>query len=236
MSQVELTKIQPRYLFLDPASGKGREKIKSVRARSAIVVIGMDVLQRIWVLDAWADRAGTNEIVKHFVDMSVKWGPIICGYEDVGQQSLLVDPILEKAGGMGVDLPLTPVGVSTKIEKKWRIRALLQPVIGAGRLMIREDLVELRNELTSFPMNVRMDLVDALATAVSLTPPIVSLSSVYDEKRELAKYLRDSGLGSREIEEQMEMDKGFEGGGRDEKVVKWWHELTKKGEGIRARS
>lgn len=224
--QLTVDKIQPRYLFLDPASGKGKEKIKSVRARSAVVVIGLDPLHRIWVLDAWADRAGTNTIVDRFVSMSVEWGPIICGFEDVGQQSLLVDPILEKCNQLDIELPLTPVTVSTKVEKKWRIRTILQPPIGAGRLIIREDLVELKNEITSFPMNARMDLVDALATAISLTPPVVSLSSDYDEKRELARFLRESGVGAQEIEAQVSPD---EYRGRSEKE-KWWHQLTFLGE------
>lgn len=232
LGQIGLEKVQPRYLMLDPASGKADQKIKSVRARSAIVVIGLDPLQRILVLDTWAARAGTNEIVDNFVQMAIKWGPMICAWEDAGQQSLLADPILGRARELGVELPVTPVAVSTKVDKRWRIRALLQPPIGAGRLIIREDLVELRNELTSFPMNVRMDLVDALATAVSLTPPVMAVGSGYDEKRELARYLRESGRGAQEIEELISVD---EYSGRGDRAEKWWRQLTFK-RGDRARS
>lgn len=230
--RLELDKIQPRYLFLDPASGKAKAgAIKGVRARSAIVVVGMDALQRIFVLDAWAERAGTNVIVKNFVEMSVRWGPVVCGYEDVGQQSLLIDPIMNYAESLGVTLPLAPVTVNTKVEKKWRIRALLQPPIGAGRLLIRDDLIELKNELTSFPMNARMDLVDALASAVSLTPPVASVANDFDEKRELARYLRESGALPSEIEERL---KDYSDEVKDEKDG-WWHKLTKLGK-LRARS
>lgn len=195
------------------------------------MVIGLDIYQRVWVLDAWADRAGTNTIVDNFVRMAVQWGPIICGFEDVGQQSLLVDPIMDKARALDVELPLTPVTVNTKVEKKWRIRALLQPVIGAGRLIIREDLVELKNEITSFPMNARMDMVDALATCVSLTPPVVSLSNNYDENRELARYLRETGVPMHEIEAQVSPEQYS----RKETGQKWWHKLTKMNR-VRGRS
>lgn len=197
------------------ASGKQKEKIKSTRARSAIVVVGMDVLGRIFVVDAWADRAGTNTIVDNFVNMSIKWGVQIAGFEDVAQQSLLIDPILNKCDELGVEIPLAPITVNTRVEKKWRIRTLLQPVIGAGRLIIREDLVELKNEITSFPMNVRMDLVDALATAVSLTPPVKSVQTQYDERQELARYLRESGMSPSQISRELGVDSEDPGWVRD---------------------
>lgn len=201
--EIELAKINPRYLFLDPHSGKNAEKIKSARARSAMVCVGVDPLQRIWALDAWAGRVGTNAIVDAFVSMAVKWGVVVAGFEDVAQQSLLFDPIMNEADKRGVIIPLTPVKVDTRVEKKWRIRTILQPVIGAGRLLILQDLTELVNEMTSFPMNARMDLIDALATAVSLTPPLSTNSVAVNEKRELAKFLRDSGLSPSEIEDYM---------------------------------
>jgi hypothetical protein len=201
--EIELGKIQPRYMFLDPHSGKSAEKIKSVRARSAIVVVGVDPYQRIWALDAWAGRVGTNAIVDAFVSMAVKWGVVVAGYEDVAQQSLLFDPLMNEAEKRGVQLPLTPVKVDTRMDKKWRIRTTLQPAIGAGRLIILEDLTELVNEITSFPMNARMDLVDCLATAVSLTPPLSTKSVAVDERRDLARFLRESGMTPTEIEDYM---------------------------------
>ena len=225
--EVELSKIHPRWLYLDPASGKNKERLKNVRARSAMVVVGTDPLQRVFVLDAWAGRVGTNVIVDTFVSMAIKWGVVVAGFEDAGQQNLLMDPLLDAADKRGVKLPLTPVTVNTRVDKKWRIRTILQPVIGAGRLIILEDLIELINEVTSFPMNAKMDLVDAMATAVSLTPPVTTKGVGRDEQKELAKYLRDSGMSPMEIEDYL-----LRGGVDADSVIgetkKWWHNLTKQ--------
>ena len=203
MAQVFLDDIQPRYMWLDPASGKADANLKSVRARSAIVVIGTDALHRIWVLYSWSSRVGTNEIVKQFNDRVQKWGPIVAAYEDVGQQSLLEDPIMSDATDRGIVVPLAPVTVTTKVDKNWRIRSILQPIIGAGRLIINEQLIELKNEITGFPMSSIKDLIDALASCCALVPPPVSHEQNSDAVKNLASYLRNSGVSAREIESRV---------------------------------
>lgn len=174
-----------------------------MRARSAIVVVGVDALNRVYVLDAWADRVGTNEIRRKFVDMCEYWGPKIAAFEDMGQQSLLVDPIRDEAAARGLSIPLAAITPTTKVDKRFRIRATIQPVYGAGRLMINESLIELINEVTSFPMSSTMDLVDALAAAIALVPPTTTAQQQNDEAADLARYLRESGASMDEIEQRM---------------------------------
>lgn len=219
-NSIKLDEIQPRYLWLDPASGKKREAIKSVRARSAIVVVGVDALNRIYVLDAWADRVGTNEIRRKFVDMCEYWGPKIAAFEDMGQQSLLVDPIRDEAASRGISIPLAAITPTTKVDKRFRIRATIQPVYGAGRLIINEALIELINEVTSFPMSSTMDLVDALAAAIGLVPPMTTAQKTNDEAAELARYLRESGASMWEIEQRM-AEIGAYGKGMQEAETSW---------------
>lgn len=204
MESLRLDDINPRYLWLDPASGKKKEAIKSVRARSAIVVVGTDAINRIMVLDAWADRTGTNEIVRNFVDMCEYWGPSIAAFEDMGQQSLLFDPIMDEAEKRGLHIPLMAIKPTTKVDKRFRIRATIQPVYGAGRLLIDDSLIELINEITAFPMSPTMDLVDAMASAIALVPPITTNQHEVDDAAELARYLRESGASISDIERRME--------------------------------
>lgn len=216
------------------ASGKKKEALKSVRARSAIVVVGVDPLQRIWALDAWAARVGTNEIVKQFMDRVLKWGPVIAAYEDVGQQTLLEDPILNEAEKRGITVPLCPVTVTTKVDKNWRIRSILQPIIGAGRFLLNEDLDELKNEITGFPMSSIKDLIDACASACALVPPPQSHDQVNSEEQNLAEYLRNSGVPAREIEARVHEVRQVNGG--DVHRPEWIDKLFKQGKVIRARS
>lgn len=226
MSVLSLDDIWPRYQFLDPAGGKrSKSAIKGVRARSAIVVVGADALSRLWVLDAWADRTSTNEIRRKYLDMYEMWSPAICGFEDLGQQSLLEDPLIDEALDRGINnLPLVAVRPTSKAEKNFRIRAILQRVIGSGRLFIREDLLELIDEITSFPMSTLKDLVDCLASCIDLVPRVEMEQDKYDEAQELAYYLREEGVPPREIEQRVaELGLVNSDGGH-----KWWDELTRK--------
>lgn len=234
MATISLDDIQPRFLWLDPASGKSKEAIRSVRARSAIVVVGVDLMQRIWVLDAWAARVGTNEIVKQFVDRVSKWGPVVAAYEDVGQQSLLFDPIMNEAEKQGVMVPLVGVTVTTKVDKNWRIRSILQPLIGAGRLIINQELMELKHEITGFPMSSIKDLIDACASACALVPPPQSVDQISDEEKALAEYLRNSGVAPSQIESRVNEVRQANGG--DVHQPEWVKKLFNKGKVIRARS
>lgn len=201
MAALDINEVNPRYLWLDPASGKtGNRQIRGLRARSAIVVVGSTSDSKIWVLETWADRVGTNTIVDKFIDICSRWRPIVAAYEDMAQQSLLADPIQSKAEEIGMYVPLSPITVNTKVDKNWRIRNTLQPVIGAGRLMIGGHLDDLRNELMNFPMSAVRDLVDALAGAVSLVPPPAASQQNHDEAREVASYLRNAGASPQVIE------------------------------------
>lgn len=223
MATIDLDDIWPRYMFLDPASSKRKQALKGVRARSAIVVCGTDALSRIWVLDACASRGSTNAIRKAYLDLYEQWLPEVCGFEDVGQQSLLEDPLIDAAKDRGIEnLPLVAVTPSTKVEKNFRIRSILQRPIGAGRLIIREDLLELIDEITSFPMNSLKDLIDALASCVDLIPPPTTEQETFDEAQELARYLRDTGTPPREIEARVAEIRGVDTRER------WWDSLTRQ--------
>ena len=59
MTEIKLADLNPRFAYVDPASGKKQQELKKVRARSAIVVVAADWIGRIFVLDAWAKRCST---------------------------------------------------------------------------------------------------------------------------------------------------------------------------------
>lgn len=199
---IKLSELYDRYLFLDPAGGK-KETIRRVRARSALVVCGVDRLSRVFILHTWAKRAGTNEIVENFVSAVEKWRPKVAGVEEVGQQPLLYDPIITEAVQRSVEVPLAGQRPSTRVDKDFRIRSILQPVVGQGRLFLAEDQHELRAELESFPMSSQKDLVDALAGCVYLIPPPRENVADNTEAEELARYLREQGTPASEIEQRV---------------------------------
>jgi hypothetical protein len=189
-----------RFAFCDPASGK-KEQVKRVRARSAIVVVGADPLSRIFVLQAWAERCSTEKLMDRILELNDFWRPRIFGIEANAMQSLFADAVHLEARHRDRKIPLSAVYQPTKIEKDFRIRAALQPVIAFGRLFLQPTQHELEAELKSFPMTPVKDLVDALASAVELVPPRAPRQQANDELEAHLAYLRDTGAPASYIEE-----------------------------------
>lgn len=200
---IPLDDLADRYAFLDPASGRGRLPIKRVRARSAIVVLAADALSRIFVLESWADRCSTDRLIDRVFETQARWSLRTFGVEANAMQSLFVDTLVLRARERGVRLPIRAVDQSTRLDKAWRIRTAIQPVLADGRLFVQSSSVELLTELRSFPMSATKDLVDALASAIALIPARLAAHQRSSERDALAAYLRADGVSAWQIERRL---------------------------------
>lgn len=198
---IKLADLPERYGFLDPASSKKDGELKQVKARSAIVVVAPDWLGRIFVLDAWAKRCSTDELIERMYRTHEIWNLRVLGGEANAMQELFQEAVMRDARLRGRKLPLRPVHQHTRIDKDWRIRTILQPVIANGRLFMRGDMTELRTEIGSFPLSPIKDLVDALASAIKLVPPRATRRESDSELDKLIDYLRKTGAPVAVIEE-----------------------------------
>ena len=200
---------------MDPASGK-KSVHKRVRSRAALVVACMDNIGRVFVLDCWTGRGGAQQMAEVFVEKCGKWSPRVAAFEDAGQQMLLVDPIMAEATKQNVRVPLQPVRPLSGVDKKFRIRATLQPVVGPGRLFILEEHVELRSELISFPLGASQDILDALASCIMLMPPPMAAIQEETSRDDLLEYLRETGAPMDIIEAESKNSKQH-----------WWQKIVK---------
>ena len=198
--RLQLDGLTERYAFCDPASGKKRLELKRTRARSAIVVIAPDVAGRIFVLHAWADRCSTNALTERIFEVNEQFRPKLFGVEANGLQSLYGDTVGMEAKRRAQRLPLTPIYQPTNIDKDFRIRAAIQPVIGYGRLFLQSHQHELRQEIVSFPSGLTKDLIDALASAIIMVPPRRTKQDQNDELDARLAYLRDTNAPMHYIE------------------------------------
>lgn len=194
MNAIPLEALVDRVAFCDPASSKkGAQAIKRTRARSAIIVLAQDLLTRVYVLHAWAERCSTDRLIETIFQVNAQFRPKPFGGEKNGLQGLFQDAVEREARYRNIALPLQQVEHSTRQDKDFRIRAALQPLIGAGRLFVQESQVELLAELTAFPRYPTKDLVDALASAVTLLPTRTIQRQRDDHVEQVAHYLRQSG-------------------------------------------
>ena len=202
MAEVQLENLTERYAFCDPASAKKERELHKIRARSAIVVVAADPYDHIFVLEAWAQRTSTDKLIEKMYDVHERWKLRVLGGEANGMQSIFQDAVIRDARLRGKQLPLHKVEVPTRIDKDTRIRNILQPIIGNGRLFVSDDMTELKTEIAGFPLTPYKDLIDALASAIRLIPPRTTRPERDHETDELLAYLRNSGAPASYVEEQ----------------------------------
>lgn len=189
------------YAFCDPAGSKKAQEIKRTRANAAIVCVGADALQRVFVVEWWEKRAATEEMTEKIFEVNRIWKPRVFGCEANAMQELYGEMVQLEAKHRSIRLPLTPVYQTAKVEKMYRIRTGLQPVIRAGRLFLAEQMVGERTKLAAFPMNVKqIDGIDALENAIRLIPKRAAPKQRSDEVESVAAYLRAQGASPQVIE------------------------------------
>lgn len=205
MAQFALAQLVYRTGFCDPAgSGVEGRMIKRGQAKSSIVVVGMDALARVFVLSSWADRCPTPRLVERIIESAETWGTNLFGIEANAMQALFADMVLREARILKKRVSLTPVQQPTRLDKDFRIRTILQPVIGTGRLFIQAGQRTLRTGLEGFPHIMIKDEVDALASAVNLLPQVSTKAERDGETERYLAYLRESGAPASYITQQAE--------------------------------
>lgn len=200
LEKIDYTKLE-RWGFTDPASGKSR--LKRVRARQAIVIIAADWLQRIYILYTWAGRIPTSRYLDKIIKVCDDWQPKLFGIEANAMQSLFADLVTDAAKQRAKRISFTSVTQPTRVDKDFRIRTTLEPVIADGRLFMHKDQVELEGEIRSFPTGLTKDLVDCLASAITLIPRRPLPVQQSEEAEQLASYLRNTGAPSWYIQKRV---------------------------------
>lgn len=204
LTRLRLIDLAERRSFLDPHGGKGGT-VKAGLARAAIVDIARDPFNRFWVLDSWAGRVSTTEMIEEMIRHFHKWHPAQFGVDATAQQSLFVDTVRPLLRLRGEVFSVVGIPASTRADKVYRIRTILQPVISEHRLLVGSNLLELRAELAAFPTGKTVDIVDALASCITMFPS--GLSTVQDEAdadADYETYLRDCGLPEDEIAKRIQ--------------------------------
>src|SRR5260221_8822280 len=80
--------------FFDP---KGANPNTRGTSRGAVVVVGMDELERVFVLSSWAAFCGVDEMLNRVFNFDKKWHPAIFGVDTTGNQALWLDMIRREA-------------------------------------------------------------------------------------------------------------------------------------------
>lgn len=193
-----------KYAYADLAAGKDAARKNKRRARQCIVVGGRDWLNRWYWLHVWAGRLTASDFKERILNVQEKWEPRRFGLEANGMQVLFGSLVRDEARERFGRIVMIPVYQPTNVDKDYRIRTGLEPVLMQGRFFLPADELEARSEIQGFPTNITKDIVDAMETLISRVAPKRVVQEGKDrEEEEFAAYLRASGVPAHDIERRM---------------------------------
>lgn len=165
--QIDLQKLY-KVAWCDPSGARPANK---GNARAAIVCVGMDDLERIYILQSWAAFCGADEILNRIYKFEDKWQPAVFGIDTTATQTIWLDMIRKDAELKGRKAPKMR-GVALRGEKRRVIETIIQPRAARGQLFRppEPEVKELMSEWKNFPSGMYRDALDALAHAIDLLP------------------------------------------------------------------
>jgi len=153
------------YSFVDPAISD-----KQDADFTAIVTIGIDQNNRIYILDIIHDRMSPTDIITNVFSTYLKWRPISIGVEVVAYQKMLALEIRKQMNIKNIFFNL--IEVTPMWEKNARIRTLLQPRYWNASIIhpkYHNKIKELELELLKFPNWKHDDIIDSLSACLKIS-------------------------------------------------------------------
>lgn len=157
-------------IYCDPAISKA-----ATADEATIYVVGMSEAGIIYVLDWWAKRGATpRELVDMYFEKAKRWKPdrACHGFEGNGYQAALEHLLKEEM--FRKRYYFEPIKVTSLVDKKKRMKAVLQPRFASGYILFTLPCQKLETQLLDFENTVHDDHSDALAGAVSLLDPFAA--------------------------------------------------------------
>lgn len=201
MQQIPLDSLEV-YAFADLAAGKdARTRSKVRKSRQVIVVGARDWLMRWFWPHIWAGYETTSDFKEKILSAQERFNPRRFGLEANGMQVLFGSLVRQEAKIRFGNIKMLPIYQPTNVDKNYRIRTGMEPVILQGRLFLQKEEIEAREELRGFPTAFRKDIIDAMETCMNrVAPRRVQIESNAQEMEEYAAYLRASGMPSHKIQ------------------------------------
>ncbi len=127
----------------------------------AIVTIGVDEWENIYVLDCYQARLSFRKQTAAIVERFKRFDPIKVAIESNAYQAAQVERVRE----LGVVRAVKTYTSRDKLSRAWKLSALFED----GRVRLGRDMSDLVDQLLTFPQCEHDDLFDALEFAISLS-------------------------------------------------------------------
>lgn len=154
------------YTTVDPAIS---ERIEG--DFSGIITVGVDCDNNKFVLETKRLKVNPFELINEIFENYKRFKPLLVGIEMAVFQKVLKYWMMQEMAKRNLYLPIHELKSEQK-SKEYRISAL-QPIFQFGSIYLDKSMVELIDEILTFPIMRHDDLIDPLAYQVDMwNPPI----------------------------------------------------------------
>lgn len=169
-----------KYMTVDPAISD-----KDQACNSAIVISGVDHINRKWLLEILARRLQPIHLMDNIFSLARKWDVEVCGVEMVAFQKALKYWLTQEMERRAQFLNIQELKTDTHQKKASRIRGL-QPFFEGGEVYslprtASDGFRQFHEEFEAFPVGALVDVLDALGYAPQLWGPAPDPSEPPDE-------------------------------------------------------
>jgi len=153
------------YVSADPAVGKGKN-----RDKSAIVAVAVDLDANVYVRQYVHLQMSSSQFMDYIASFYRKYAPMFVRVETNVGFLILQETFAKYLEEQKLNIPLDYVqSPNTANAKAIRIESM-EPAFKAGRVFIKEDMVDLEDQLIRYPAS-HDDLIDALAWILPVAQP-----------------------------------------------------------------
>lgn len=174
-------KLLNKFLLIDPAISLNKEA-----DNTAMVVIGVDEYNNIWILDIVRAKLSPNDIINEIFRLRDKWNLVDIGIETMAFQKALAYILRDDIRFKNRPFRITELKPNER-SKDVRIKGL-QPFYENGKVFHNRTLannIYLEDELIRFPRSTHDDIIDALAYAPDIIYPAKQKVSTEGKRRYL---------------------------------------------------
>jgi phage terminase large subunit-like protein len=152
------------YITIDPAISESQQA-----DFTAIMCVGVTEKNEWYVLDYDNFKGKPAELIDRTFKMYNRWPHTRkIGVETVAYQKSLMYAFRDEMRTREVYIPLVELSRSTRVTKEIRMRGILNPIIRSKRLYLQEGMIELREQLRTFPRCKYDDLLDVLSSIADI--------------------------------------------------------------------
>lgn len=170
------------FIGVDPASS-----VRSTADYSVIMPVAVDEQNNRYILQYYRNRATPMKLSETIIEYFKMLKPVKVRIESVGYQEMLRDYLRQRCDDEGIFISGLEIKESPRTSKSSRLETM-QPYFAQGKMYIKKDMQEIKDELLLYPRGKHDDLLDGLFYAMKKCYPPAHTNYVGTEKKKTHSY------------------------------------------------